>query len=132
VVDYNPDVVELLDRQQIPCLYGDATDIELLNELHVQNAKMAVSTITDFSINKVLVRYIAEHNKGAVIICHADDHNQAAELYGLGATYVMLPHYIGSERMSQFIYRRGLDKKDFEEYRERHLLAINNARSDIA
>jgi Kef-type K+ transport system membrane component KefB len=132
VVDYNPDVVELLDRQQIPCLYGDATDIELLNELHVQNAKMAVSTITDFSINKVLVRYIAEHNKSAVIICHADDHNQAAELYGLGATYVMLPHYIGSERMSQFIYRRGLDKKDFEEYRERHLLAINNARSDIA
>jgi Kef-type K+ transport system membrane component KefB len=132
VVDYNPDVVELLDRQQIPCLYGDATDIELLNELHVQNAKMAVSAITDFSINKVLVRYIAEHNKSAVIICHADDHNQAAELYGLGATYVMLPHYIGSERMSQFIYRRGLDKKDFEEYRERHLLAINNARSDIA
>ncbi|HSX34303.1 MAG TPA: cation:proton antiporter [Candidatus Saccharimonadales bacterium] len=124
VVDYNPDVIELLDRQQIPCLYGDATDVELLNELHIHTAKLAVSTITDFNTNQILVRYIAQHNQDAVIICHADDHNQAAELYGLGATYVMLPHYIGSERMSQFIHRRGLDKKDFEQYRERHLLAI--------
>ncbi len=131
VVDYNPDVIELLDRQRIECLYGDATDIELLNELHIPKARLVVSTITDQRTNVTLVRYVAKHNPRAVIICHADDHNEAADLYALGATYVMLPHFIGSERMSMFIHRNGLNKKNFELYREKHLLALGRIASGL-
>jgi hypothetical protein len=123
VVDYNPDVIELLDRLRIESLYGDATDAELLAELHLQKTKLVVSTITDQQTNKTLVRYLHHHNPDMVILCHADDYNQAAELYQLGATYVMLPHYIGSERMSMFIHRNGLRKKSFDVYREKHFIA---------
>ena len=122
VVDYNPDVIELLDRLHIESLYGDATDGELLAELHLSKTKLAVSTITDFQTNRALVRHLHHHNKEMVILCHADDYNQAAELYQLGATYVMLPHFIGSERMSMFIHRNGLRKKSFDIYREKHFI----------
>ncbi|MGF7228722.1 MAG: cation:proton antiporter [Candidatus Saccharibacteria bacterium] len=130
VVDYNPDVIELLDKQQIVSLYGDATDMELLGELHIHQAKLIVSAITDLHVNKTLVEYIHQHNKDAVVICHADDYNEAAELYKHGATYVMLPHFIGSERMSMFIHRNGLRKKSFEHYREKHLVALGRVASE--
>lgn len=130
VVDYNPDVIELLDRQHIESLYGDATDPELLGELHISKAKLIVTTITDPQVNLSLVQYITRHNKQAVIICHADDHNQAADLYDLGATYVMLPHFIGSERMSMFLHRNGINKKKFAEHRERHMIALGRIASD--
>jgi Kef-type K+ transport system membrane component KefB len=130
VVDYNPDVIELLDKLNIESLYGDATDMELLSELHMHKAKLVVSAIPDIQINKVLVHYVRQRSKDAVIICHADDHNEAADLYKLGATYVMLPHLIGSEHMSQFIHRNGLNKKSFERYREKHLIALGRVASE--
>lgn len=130
VVDYNPDVIELLDKQHIDSLYGDATDVELLSELHMHSAKLIVSTITDQQTNVALLKYIHSHNKEVVVICHADDYNEAAELYRLGATYVMLPHYIGSERISMFIHRNGFSKKSFEQYREKHLISLGKIASE--
>jgi Kef-type K+ transport system membrane component KefB len=124
VVDYNPDVIELLDRQHIDSLYGDATDPELLSELHISKAQLIVSTITDQQVNMTLLHYVTRHNKKAVFICHADDQYQATDLYNLGATYVMLPHFIGSERISLFIHRNGLNKKKFTDYREKHMTAL--------
>lgn len=124
VVDYNPDVIELLDRQHIPSLYGDVTDAELLSELHLSDAKLIVSTIADQVTNITLIKYVHQHNPEAVIICPADDYDQAAELYELGAGYVTLPHLIGSERIGMFIAHHGLDKKSFELYREKHLITL--------
>lgn len=130
VVDYSPDVIEFLTRQHIECLYGDATDPELLAELHVHKAKLVVSTMTDHSINLSLLQYAMRHNDKVTFICHADDYNQAAELYDHGAAYVMLPHFIGSERMSQFLNRNGLNKASFAQHRRKHLVALGQAAID--
>lgn len=130
VVDYSPDVIEFLSRQHIECLYGDATDRELLAELHMSKAKLVVSTITDQPTNVSLLRYVMRHNNKAVFICHAGDYNEAAELYEHGAAYVMLPHFIGSERMSMFLDRNGLDKDSFAQHRKKHLVALGQAAID--
>lgn len=127
VVDYNPDVIDLLTRQHVECLYGDATDQELLAELHMAKARLVVSTITDQPTNMSLLRYAMRHNHDIVFICHADDYNQAAELYEHGAAYVILPHFIGSEKMSMFIHRVGLDRESFAEHRKKHLVSIGKA-----
>jgi hypothetical protein len=52
---------------------------------------------------------------------HAEKVEEAFELYGLGASYVILPHHIGSEKISSFIRHNGLDKSGFKEYRQKHL-----------
>lgn len=127
VVDYNPDVIEYLSRQHIECLYGDATDPELLGELHMSKAQLAVSTITDYPTSMMLLKYVMRRNRQAVFICHADDYNQAADLYDHGAAYVILPHLIGSEQMNIFLNKNGLNKASFEQHRKRHLVALGHA-----
>lgn len=121
VIDYDPEVIDTLDRQQLPYVYGDATDLELLEEANLASAKLIVSTITDHEINLFLAKYTEEINPHTVFICAADSANEASELYEKGADYVMLPHYVGSEKIGAFIKRNGFNKAEFRAYREKHL-----------
>jgi len=127
VVDYDPAVIETLEHQHIHHIYGDATDIELLEEIGVNKAKLVVSTITDYVTNKILVQHVMRRNAKAIFICHANDYDDAAKLYEHGATYVMLPHFIGSEQVSSFIKRKGSNKEAFEAYRKRHIITLGKA-----
>ncbi len=121
VIDYDPDVIDLLDRQKIDYLYGDATDMELLQEAGIEKSKLIVSTITDHQTNLFIIRLLEQLNPTAAVICHADNIKQATALYEAGASYVMIPHHIGSERMSAFIKRTGVNKDEFKKYRQKHL-----------
>jgi Kef-type K+ transport system membrane component KefB len=124
VVDYNPEVIELLDRQHISNIFGDATDYELLEEIGVHKAELVVSTVTDLDTNLLLVRHVNQWNPEGVFICHANSYDHAAKLYEHGAAYVMLPHFIGSEQMSSFIRKNGSDKQAFDRYRKRHIMTL--------
>jgi len=124
VVDYNPSVIEVLEHQRIPFVYGDATDVELLREVGIKSASLIVSTITDYNTNLQLVRYTHRVNPKTIIISHADNYEEATSLYRQGATYVMLPHYIGSERISAFIKKHGANQKAFDSYRQKHLFNL--------
>lgn len=127
VIDYDPEVIEHLARQKIHYMYGDATDYELLEEIGIERARLIISTITDFVTNGQLLKHITRVNPGSVFVCHADNYDQAVDLYRHGATYVMLPHYIGSEQLSSFIIRKGISKEAFENYREKHLFSLGRA-----
>ncbi len=121
VIDYDPEVIDTLERKRINHLYGDMTDIELLEEAGVPTAKLVVSTTADYEINKFLLNYLDKENRSAVTILQADSPREAARLYHLGASYVMLPHFIGSEKISGFVRNTELRKTDFKKFREKHL-----------
>jgi len=121
VVDYDPEMVERLEKANINYLYGDITDIELLEEAGIEEAKLIVSVITDYETTKFLLRTVNQLNPNCVIICHADSVTEAAEMYEHGAGYVMLPHYIGSEKISAFIKRTGFKKSEFKKFRNQHM-----------
>lgn len=121
VVDYDPEVIESLERQHIPVTYGDAADLELLDELGIQSAKLIVSTIDDFETNQRLVKHLNLTNPDSLIVCNADSYDEALQLYELGCSYVMIPHYAGSERLGALIQRNGIDRQHFDRYRARHL-----------
>jgi Kef-type K+ transport system membrane component KefB len=127
VVDYDPEVIEHLDRQGIRNTYGDATDEELLHEINAHKAKLVVSTVTDMDVNRSLLGYLRYHNPTAVFICHADGYDQAADLYRHGATYVMLPHFLGSERIGGFIKKHGFNHKAFDAYRKQHVISLGKS-----
>ncbi|MDB5176360.1 MAG: rane protein of unknown function [Candidatus Saccharibacteria bacterium] len=126
VVDYDPDVIEELERANINFLYGDATDPELLAELNMDSVHMIVNTIGDHEVNTQLVKYVRRRNDKAVIVCYSNDYGEAAELYKLGVSYVMLPHFIGSERLNAFIATHGISRDSFDNYREKHMLKIGH------
>jgi Kef-type K+ transport system membrane component KefB len=130
VVDYDPEVIDVLERHDHNYLYGDATDPEFLEELGVEHAKLIVSTMSDFQSNLILTRYIEKINPKIVFICNADNAHHASELYNEGTDYVMLPHFIGSERIGAFIKKSGLKKSEFKKYRVKHLAYLENHYDD--
>jgi Kef-type K+ transport system membrane component KefB/Trk K+ transport system NAD-binding subunit len=132
VVDYDPDAIETLERQEINYLYGDATDPELLEEVQLEHAKLVVSTMSAPETNLFLAHWLSTHNPGAVFVCSADSAEHAAELYEEGVAYVMLPHYIGSERISNFIRKNGFNKTEFKRFREKHLVYLQAHHEEFA
>jgi hypothetical protein len=121
IIDYDPEVIDALEHRQLPYLYGDAADIELLEEAGLDKARLVVSTISDHSTNQFLLQLLEKVNPHAVVILHAETVEEAGELYEQGASYVVMPHYIGSEKIGSFIKKSGLKKSEFKKYREKHL-----------
>jgi len=126
VIDYDPDVIELLERQHISHLYGDVTDTELLDEIGVHKSEMIISTITSPTTNRMLANHISKANSKAIFICHAAGLDEAEELYEAGATYVLMPHFIGDEHINQFVKRNGTSKRAYAKYRVKHLSTLGN------
>ncbi len=124
VVDYNPEIIEHLEHQGIRHAYGDMTDEEFLEEINAARAELVVSTLDSLETNLATLKYLRRHNPHISFICHAMSYEDAAELYEHGASYVSLPHYIGSERISNFIKRHGMTHKALSSYRDRHLITI--------
>lgn len=124
VVDYDPDIIEHLESQGIRHAYGDATDEEFLEEINAAKAQLVVSMMTDLASNRILLKYINRFEPRTTFICHANNYDEAAELYRHGASYVMLPHFIGSERISSYIKQHGFNPTAFDNYREKHIITI--------
>lgn len=103
VIDFNPAVIRELRKRKVDCVYGDAEDIELLELLKINKAYMVVSTAPDLSTNLLLVKFIREKNKKAVVILTARQISDALILYENGADYVILPHFLGGLYTAQLI-----------------------------
>lgn len=121
VIDFNPKSIKSLTEKNIPFRYGDAQDVEFISELNLSKVKMAASTIPDFKTNMLLVGKIRDESPNAIIIVISHDAEDAEELYKKGATYVIMPHYLGARFATNMIGKFGFDKKGFEEERDKHL-----------
>jgi voltage-gated potassium channel Kch len=126
VVDYDPDVIETLEGQHINHLYGDATDTELLEEIGVHKSELVISTLSDANTNRMLAKHITTANDQAIFICHAATLDDGELLYEAGASYVLMPNFIGDEHINNFIRRNGSSKEAFAKYRRKHLLTLGN------
>jgi len=121
VIDYDPEIIETLEKSSINYLYGDMTDLELLDEANIGSVKLVVTVTSDHETNKFLLGIVEQMNPNCVVVLYADSIERASELYELGASYVMLPHYIGSEKIGAFITKNGLKKSEFKKYRDKHI-----------
>jgi Trk K+ transport system NAD-binding subunit len=121
IVDYNPETIINLAKEGIDCRYGDASDFELLNELNLKGTKMIYSTIPDFDTNIVLINKIREVNNKAIIIVVSHQIDEAMKLYDQGATYVIMPHFLGGHHASTLIEKYGFNANKFLKQKIAHL-----------
>ncbi|MEK6809295.1 MAG: cation:proton antiporter [Nanoarchaeota archaeon] len=121
IVDHNPEIVSSLSKKGMKCIYGDASDMELLEELHFSNVKMVVSTIPDFEINVAIINKVRDRNSSAVIVVVSHHAEEAIELYAKGASYVILPHLLGGYHASMLIEKHGLSYDQFLKEKIKHL-----------
>ncbi len=121
IIDFNPETITQLKKMGARCLYGDAEDTDLLEELKLGKIKMAISTIPELETNLVLTEKIREVNEDAVIIAVSHNIEDAFRLYEAGATYVLMPHFLGGERAADMIEKLGVDISKYEGQKIEHL-----------
>lgn len=109
VIDFNPELIKSLMKEQIHCLYGDISDVEIMNRLNFKKAEIIISTIPDFEDNVMLTKKAKSANKKVLVIVTAEDAEDALELYKQGADYVILPHMLGGEHISVVLQESAKD-----------------------
>ena len=125
VIDFNPDRINTLESHKIPCIFGDVSDLEFLEHIKIEDAKMVVSTIAEFSTNMLLLNYIQEKNKNTIIIVTGAHVSEASKLYDAGADYVILPHLLGSQYVADIITASKENKKKYKIERIKEMKSIN-------
>lgn len=121
VVDFDPKVIAQLEDEGVPCVYGDADDVEFLSDLPLSKVKLFVSTISDYETDLVLVRELRKSNKQAVVVVKTGNVGNAMDLYEAGASYVIMPHYLGAAYAQRMIRRNGVKSSLYEKARKKHL-----------
>lgn len=121
VVDFNPGAISKLEKEFIPSRFGDAEDVEFLAELPVRNLKLVVSTLPDQNTNVLLINHIRAVNKKCLIVVISHDSKDACELYERGASYVIMPHYLGAQYAAHLISKLEFNSVEYQNEREKHL-----------
>ena len=121
VVDFNPEIISMLNSKKIDCVYGDADDSNLLESLRIENAKVIISTIPGLETNFLLIDKIKRKNKDAVLILTARQIPEAVQLYKAGADYVILPHFLGGDYTASMINNFEENKNFYDKERQKHL-----------
>ncbi len=131
VVDFNPDVIKSLMDKNIPCIYGDIGDIEILKRIDLKNAEMVISTVPNESANTLLITETRKVNPNVLIFVTADAINQAMELYDAGADYVIVPRMLSGEKISDVLGTPDSQKMaTIKKMREVHLKELKHIRED--
>lgn len=126
VVDYNPETISELTLKGFDCKYGDVDEDEFLNEFDFSKTKLVVSTIPEFGTNSLLISKIRAINKKTIIIATSHNLDEANKLYGLGATYVIMPHFLGGMHASRMIDEYALNLRKFKKERTNHIKYLND------
>jgi len=124
IVDYDPEVIKSLVKEGIDCKYGDAEDVEFLQQLNLRNLKMAVSTIPAINTNLLMINTIRKVNKKAIILCVSHHIDEAYTLYAKGASYVIMPHFLGGKYASMMIDKYKFNISKFKNEKIKHLIHL--------
>ncbi|MBS3123533.1 cation:proton antiporter [Candidatus Woesearchaeota archaeon] len=124
VIDYNPEVISMLVKKGYHSLYGDVADEEIIERMNLKNINMLISTVPDIRDNFLLIRKIREINKRATIIVTASEIDEALRLYSHGASYVIMPHFLGGEHVAKMIMAIKEQKIEIKKEKQRHLAEL--------
>jgi len=130
VVDYNPKVVNSLIAEGVECIYGDAGNKNLLNEINFDNTKIVLSTIPDEESNLVILEVLKEKKSKAAFIATAEQPRIALDLYKAGADYVIIPHHLGGEYSSKLIENFGVKKEKYRKIGKEHFKDLDKAKNN--
>ncbi|MDD3013599.1 MAG: cation:proton antiporter [Candidatus Gastranaerophilales bacterium] len=130
VVEFNPEVIKYLDRKRINCIYGDAEDSETLDNLNLHKTKMVISTIPSYEINSLILHKVREASDSTITIMVCNSIEDSLKLYDRGASYVIIPRYLGGEYASSLILKHGFNLEKFMKEKVSHIEKLGD-RKDI-
>ncbi len=129
IIDYNPEAINELSKAGLDCKYGDASDTEFLDELNLDKVKLIASTMPNTDSNLLVIEKTRKVNKKAIIIVISHSIDEAHALYNAGATYVVMPHFLGGNYAAMLITKHKLNEKKFLQEKYKHLKSLQKRRN---
>lgn len=108
VVDFNPDVVEMLERKLVPVMFGDIADTDIQEKINLKEAALLFSTISDTEDNLILLHTLAEEKKNLRTIFVSNTADSSSMLYAAGADAVIHPKTILGDILGEALRRNDL------------------------
>ena len=121
VIDFNPEVISDMVKEGYHSMYGDATDEEIIERMNLDFISIFISTIPREKDNLLLIKRIRKVNRKAKILVTASTIEESLRLYDAGADYVILPHFLGGEHVSNLITNLRAKKLDLKKEKKKHI-----------
>ncbi|KKU90447.1 MAG: Transporter, CPA2 family [Candidatus Wolfebacteria bacterium GW2011_GWA2_47_9b] len=106
VIDFDPEIIHFLKKYGYTYLFGDIDDEEILEKANLHNARLVISTTSDFKNNDMLIKEVTTLKKQGCnikIIVRSDDEKEVERLYQHGADYVIFPHFTSGQYLGRSI-----------------------------
>jgi hypothetical protein len=113
VIDFNPVVLDALNKRGIRALYGDVGSMDTLHHASIHGVRLIACTLTDSVLkgttNARLLKQLRRLSPGALLVMASDTLGGALELYDAGADFVFVPRIHSAHRMAE-VLRTGLEE----------------------
>jgi len=115
VIDLDPRVISRLRTQGVPCLYGDASNPEILAHAHLNKARVLICTFPDFIAVELTTRNALRINPKLDIVAGVRRDADAELLKGIGVAEVVRPRFEGSlEIIRHTLHRFGVSSIEIQ------------------
>ncbi|HRN50664.1 MAG TPA: cation:proton antiporter [Anaerolineales bacterium] len=119
VIEADVELVEMLNNENIPVLYGDAANSEVLTHAHLEHAKALVVSVPEEAATELIVSAAHDTNPNLPIIARAATEEGIHRLTELGASFVVHPELEGGlEMVRHTLLELGLPRREVDEYAE--------------
>ncbi|OGO17198.1 MAG: sodium:proton exchanger, partial [Chloroflexi bacterium RBG_16_50_11] len=92
VIDLDPTVISELRKRGVPCIYGDASNPEILAHAGLDKARVLLCTIPDYVAEELTARNALKINPKLDIVARVHREGDVELLKGLGVTELVLPY----------------------------------------
>jgi CPA2 family monovalent cation:H+ antiporter-2 len=109
VIELDPTIISKLRAQGIPCIYGDASNPEILAHASLDKARVLICTIPDYMAEELTARNALRINPKLDIVARVHRDSDVEHLKGVGVTEIVLPFFEGSlEMIRHTLHRFGM------------------------
>ncbi len=109
VIDLDPQVISRLRSRGIPCIYGDASNPEILAHAELNKARVLICTFPDFMDVELTVRNALKINPKLDIVARVHRDADAELIKGIGVSELVRPEFEASLEITRHtLHRFGL------------------------
>ncbi|MHB8105231.1 MAG: cation:proton antiporter [Dehalococcoidales bacterium] len=115
VIELDPNAIAELRVLGVPCIYGDASNPEILTHAGLDKARVLLCTIPDYVAAELTVRNALKINPKLDIVARVHRDSDGEMLRDAGVTELVLPFFEGSlEMIRHTLHRFGMSSSDIQ------------------
>lgn len=123
IIEHDPELVTKLNDQGFNAMYGDASDLDLLESLNLASVGMVISTIPDLETNLLIAEAVGnkQSHDDVVLISTSHSIEESFQLYEAHFDYVVMPHFLGGNFAAELVKKTKANKKKFGKVKKEHM-----------